>query len=405
MQVPIEWSDIETGTLIFKGKKEGVFLAASSDLANFYSTRSQAGVFIGVSRSLARTYNKDGLLGLEKRDLPRQCVHKGRFDHKNQFYSGQYDHFTNCPGMPGLLLFTTASADNKSLILIRIAIVTKSDLQAADTILNTFQVLGDPERDEHHDDEDGPDDPGRGEKAEPDEACHRGQRQLRAPAPEHGVGDVAPIELADGMAYARPDGERKVSFQELAAENARRNDLLVTLLVVAALVFDVLDDCTRLRVIKIYEQLTQKTAIQFVDYVLSRLPFQAQVIQTDNGKEFGSQFHWHLLDRGIRHVSLARSTRSADVRADLAAAREFVGICRALRPDIGGDIDSLEVTARRPDGGTDILLYARDVSATWPTPFILKKPLLVRRGTQLSFVARSKDPSRDVRARMVVARY
>jgi hypothetical protein len=150
VQVPVEWGDIETGAWTFKGKNVGVFLAASSDLANFYSTRSQPGVLIGVSRSLAQTYDKDGLLGLEKRDVSRQCVHKGRFDYKNQFYSGKYDHFTNCSGKPGWLVFTTASADRKSLILIRIAVVSEADLEAVDTIINTFQVLGDPERDEHH---------------------------------------------------------------------------------------------------------------------------------------------------------------------------------------------------------------------------------------------------------------
>lgn len=37
---------------------------------------------------------------------------------------------------------------------------------------------------------------------------------------------------------------------------------------------------------------------------------------------------------GIRHVPLPRSTRSADLRADLVAARGFLGICRALRPTI-----------------------------------------------------------------------
>jgi hypothetical protein len=151
LQVPVEWNDIETGIWSFKGKNEGVFVAASADLANFYSTRSQPGVLIGVSRSLAHTYNKEGLLGLEKRDLSRQCVHKGRFDYQNQFYSGQYDQFTNCAnGTPGVLIFTTASADQKSLILIRIVVVSEADLQAVDTIINTFQVLGDPERDEHH---------------------------------------------------------------------------------------------------------------------------------------------------------------------------------------------------------------------------------------------------------------
>ena len=150
VQVPVEWGDIETGVWDFKGKKSGVFLAASADLANFYSTRSQSGVLIGVSHLLAQTYDREGLLGLEKRDLSRQCVHQGRFDYKNQFYSGKYDHFTNCSGTPGIMVFTTASADGKSLIMIRIAVVSEADLEAVDTIINTFQVLGDPEQDEHH---------------------------------------------------------------------------------------------------------------------------------------------------------------------------------------------------------------------------------------------------------------
>ena len=65
--------------------------------------------------------------------------------------------------------------------------------------------------------------------------------------------------------------------------------------------FTAIDDCTRLRVLRIYPQLNQKTAIQFADYVMERLPFQVQVIQTDNGPEFGSSFHYHVLDQGVGH--------------------------------------------------------------------------------------------------------
>lgn len=63
-----------------------------------------------------------------------------------------------------------------------------------------------------------------------------------------------------------------------------------------------IDDCTRLRVLKIYEQVNQRTSVQFIDYALSRLPFRTHVIQTDNGAEFSGQFHWHVLDKGIQHV-------------------------------------------------------------------------------------------------------
>ena len=66
--------------------------------------------------------------------------------------------------------------------------------------------------------------------------------------------------------------------------------------------FTAIDDCTRLRFLRIYERNNQKTAIQFIDYVLSRLPFRTRVIQTDNGAEFQAQFHWHVLDKGINHV-------------------------------------------------------------------------------------------------------
>jgi transposase InsO family protein len=72
--------------------------------------------------------------------------------------------------------------------------------------------------------------------------------------------------------------------------------------------FTAIDDCTRLRVLRIYPQLNQDTAIQFADYVLQRLPFAVEVIQTDNGSEFGTAFHWHILDKGVGHVYIKPRT-------------------------------------------------------------------------------------------------
>ncbi len=73
--------------------------------------------------------------------------------------------------------------------------------------------------------------------------------------------------------------------------------------------YTAVDDCTRLRVLRIYPRNDQKTAMQFLDYVLDRLPFGVQVIQTDNGAEFQGSFHyWHVLDRGIGHVYNKRVT-------------------------------------------------------------------------------------------------
>jgi len=72
--------------------------------------------------------------------------------------------------------------------------------------------------------------------------------------------------------------------------------------------FTAIDDCTRLRVLRVFDHLNQKSAIQFVDYVLEKLPFRVELIQTDNGAEFQSAFHWHVLDRGIQHVYIKPAT-------------------------------------------------------------------------------------------------
>ena len=53
---------------------------------------------------------------------------------------------------------------------------------------------------------------------------------------------------------------------------------------------------------------TRRTAIQFIDDVVRRLPFRVQVVQTDNGAEFQSQFHWHLETLDIRHVYIRPRT-------------------------------------------------------------------------------------------------
>ncbi len=72
--------------------------------------------------------------------------------------------------------------------------------------------------------------------------------------------------------------------------------------------FTAIDDCTRIRVLKIYDRCNQRTAIRFLNEVRSRLPFRIQVLQTDNGGEFQSEFHWHAESLDIKHVYIRPRT-------------------------------------------------------------------------------------------------
>jgi transposase InsO family protein len=72
--------------------------------------------------------------------------------------------------------------------------------------------------------------------------------------------------------------------------------------------FTAIDDCTRIRILKVYDACNQRTAVQFLNEVVRRLPFRIHVLQTDNGAEFQSQFHWHAESLDIRHVYIRPRT-------------------------------------------------------------------------------------------------
>jgi transposase InsO family protein len=54
--------------------------------------------------------------------------------------------------------------------------------------------------------------------------------------------------------------------------------------------------------LKIYHRHNQKSSIDFTDYVVEKFPFRIHTVRTDRGHEWQAQFHWHVEDKGIRHV-------------------------------------------------------------------------------------------------------
>jgi hypothetical protein len=80
----------------------------------------------------------------------------------------------------------------------------------------------------------------------------------------------------------------------------------------------------------------------------------------------------------------------------------------AFRAEVAPGIQSIEISARRADGGTDVLLFARDLQLDWPTPYVLKEPIRLAAGTALSVTAyyanSSSTPTRGG-IRLTIARY
>jgi transposase InsO family protein len=66
--------------------------------------------------------------------------------------------------------------------------------------------------------------------------------------------------------------------------------------------YTVIDDATRVRALKIYTRHNQTNAVNFIDYVVDKFPFRIHTIRTDRGHEFQALFHWHVEDKGMRHI-------------------------------------------------------------------------------------------------------
>jgi hypothetical protein len=81
---------------------------------------------------------------------------------------------------------------------------------------------------------------------------------------------------------------------------------------------------------RIYDANNQKTAIQFADYVIARLPFQVQTIQTDNGAEFQPAFHWHVQDPGIRHRYIKPAAPRLNGKVERSHRIDAEEFCRLL---------------------------------------------------------------------------
>ena len=71
----------------------------------------------------------------------------------------------------------------------------------------------------------------------------------------------------------------------------------------------------------------------------------------------------------------------------------------AVRADFTSAVKSIEVSGRKLDGGTEVLLFAKDLVVDWPTPYIFKDPVLLPLGTVLSVTSHGGG------AKVTVSRY
>ncbi len=117
---------------------------------------------------------------------------------------------------------------------------------------------------------------------------HLGMRRLPKNAPRRAIHTKRYAKKVPGH-HVQVD-VKFLSFKNEEGHNIRRFQ------------YTAIDDATRIRALKIYQRHNQKNAIDFINYVIEKFPFRIHTIRTDRGHEFQAQFHWHVEDKGMRHV-------------------------------------------------------------------------------------------------------
>jgi len=98
----------------------------------------------------------------------------------------------------------------------------------------------------------------------------------------------------------------------------------------------------------------------------------------------------------------ARADRGSKVRGQTTLTSNTYAT--ALWPDSVAGLTGIEISARSRAGATQVLLFAKEPSTEWPTPYVFKKPVLLRAGTSLIVTgAFAEGTARPIRVR--VSRY
>lgn len=68
-----------------------------------------------------------------------------------------------------------------------------------------------------------------------------------------------------------------------------------------AIVYDIIDDCSRWAFARVMERKTEEATIEFLKELINKAPFTIKAIRTDQGTEFSKKVTKFLKDKGIEH--------------------------------------------------------------------------------------------------------
>jgi serine protease Do len=146
MEVPIGWSEVDGRPETWDSGANFASVYAAPNLNDFQNTWVTPGVMFRATADKEKVGGHLQMLDASRSSaLVQDCTLDQRYDYNDGVYRGAFDYYNRCGGTATDYMILSAvpiQGNTNVLIFVEIQIVNQADLDAADRILATFDIVG-----------------------------------------------------------------------------------------------------------------------------------------------------------------------------------------------------------------------------------------------------------------------
>ena len=138
VDVPNEWTDVDTAPFTMDDGTQAPFISASPDLASFNSSWSTPGLLYAALAPQPDIASTIALLAPQEGEC---TTDNGVSDYDDSVFTGQYQYWSGCGGTAEYVVLVANPADASYTAVIAVQILSDADWEALDQAFATFNVV------------------------------------------------------------------------------------------------------------------------------------------------------------------------------------------------------------------------------------------------------------------------
>jgi len=145
MEVPSSWTDVNGTPFTSDNGADWAAITAAPNLDEFRNSWGTPGVIFNVTADKEKVGGHLQMLqATRSATFLQDCQLDDRYDYNDGYYRGAFDYYTRCGGTTDYMILAAVPIQEGTnvLIFVEVQIVSQADLDAADHILATFDIVG-----------------------------------------------------------------------------------------------------------------------------------------------------------------------------------------------------------------------------------------------------------------------